>query len=173
MLDAPLAAPVTYRPMPLSISAAVRAGRAGVFALAVLSLASCAKAPLIGHKSTLHIVLTAEGTCNSCGQVTGYPLTYRVVQVKDASALTGTTLTQVWDKEEKLLGSAFISKTEAYIDPGQSRELPLKLEKDATAVVVIGNFCKAKGSCWYFVQPLASGGTVKLTAGTGCFTATK
>jgi len=158
--------------MRLSDSAVVRASGAGVLVFVALLLAGCAKAPLI-NKGNLHVVLAAEGTCNSCGQTTGYPLTYRVLQVKDASALTGTTLTQVWDKEEKILGAAFINKTEASIDPGQARELPLERAKDAVAVVVIGNFCKAKGSCWYYVQPLTSGGTVKLTAGPGCFTATK
>ncbi len=158
--------------MRLSFRAVVRASLAGALLLAVALLAGCAKAPLIG-KGTLRVVMTAEGTCNSCGQSTGYPLTYRVLQVKDASALTGTTLTQVWDKEEKILGAAFISKTEATIDPGQSRDLPVQRARDATAMVVVGNFCKTKGSCWYWVQPLASGGTVKLTAGPGCFTATK
>ena len=87
--------------MRLSISAAVRAAGAAALVYVALSAAGCAKAPRIG-KGSLHIVLTAEGTCNSCGQATGYPLTYRVLQVKDASALTGTTLTQVWDKEEKI-----------------------------------------------------------------------
>ncbi len=158
--------------MPLTASAVVRSRVAGALLLAAVLLAGCAKVPLVGKTQGLRVTMTAEGTCNSCGQSTGYPLTYRVVQVKDASALTGTTLTQVWDKEEKILGSAFVSKTEAVIDPGQTRALPIARAKDATAMVVIGNFCKTKGSCWYYVQPFASGGSVKLTAGSTCFSAT-
>lgn len=140
--------------------------------LAIGILSGCAKAPLVG-KGALHVVLAATKDCNNCGKPSGYPLTYRVLQVTDASALTGTSLTQLWDKEEKLLGPALLKKTEAYIDPGQSRELPVERAPGVKALVVVGNFCKSRGSCWYFVQPLSQGGTVRLTAGPSCFTAAK
>jgi type VI secretion system VasD/TssJ family lipoprotein len=146
---------------------------AGALACALASLVvGCSKVPFAGSPA-LHVVLKAAADCNSCGKPSGYPLTYRVLQVTDASALTGTSLTQLWDKEEKLLGPALLKKSEAFIDPGQERELPLERQKTATAVVVVGNFCKSKGSCWYFVQPLSKGGTIKLVAGANCFAAAK
>ena len=141
-------------------------------AVALACAGGCAKAPLIG-KGSLHVTLVAAADCNSCGKASGYPLTYRVLQVSDASALTGASLTQLWDKEDKLLGAALLKKTEAYIDPGQSKELPVTRAPGATAMVIVGNFCKTKGSCWYFVQPLAKGGAIKLTAGSSCFAAAK
>lgn len=142
-----------------------------LLALVVLT-AGCAKAPFVG-KGTLHVTLTATAKCNSCGKPTGFPLTYRVLQVTDASVLNGMTLTQLWDKEEKLLGPALLDKTEAFIDPGQSRELPVARKPGAAAMIVVGNFCRSRGSCWYFAQPLAAGASVKLTAGADCLSATK
>lgn len=150
------------------------------YRLSVLGLAfvllpligGCAKAPLMG-KGTLRVVVTATSDCNNCGKSTGFPLTYRVLQVSDASALAGLSLTQVWDKEEKILGAALLKKTESYVDPGQKKELPVEREKGATAMIVVGNFCRTKGSCWNHVQPLSAGGTVKLSAGPNCFSVVK
>jgi type VI secretion system VasD/TssJ family lipoprotein len=142
-------------------------------ALALLTvaplLAGCAKAPLIG-KGSVKVTMTATADCNSCGKGTGYPLTYRVLQVTDTSLLTGMTLTQLWDKEEKLLGPALLSKSESFIDPGQTKTLPLERADGAAAVVVVANFCRSAGPCWYYAQPFSRGGTVKLVAGPECLT---
>jgi type VI secretion system VasD/TssJ family lipoprotein len=145
-----------------------------VFAAVSLALvaftAGCAKAPFMG-KGTLHVTLTATKYVNSCGKPAGYPLTYRVLQVTDAAAVKGMTLTQLWDKEEKLLGPALLDKKEGFIDPGQSSELAAARKPGATAMIVVGNFCRSRSDCWYFVQPLDKGGSVKLTAGTDCLRA--
>ena len=172
MLDASRTARLVWRAVRLPSAVIHRSERLLAPALALAQVSGCAKAPLVG-KGTLRVVLTATADCNSCGKPSGYPLTYRVLQVTDASPLTGTSLTQVWDKEDKLLGPALLKKTESFIDPGQSKELPLQREKGVTTLVVVGNFCKTRGACWYFVQPLAQGGTVRLTAGSSCFTAAK
>ncbi len=97
------------------------------------SLASCAKAPFMG-KGSLKVSLTATTYCNSCGKPAGYPLTYRVLQVTDASVVKSMTLTQLWDKEEKLLGPALLDKKEAFIDPGQSKDLVIEKKPGATAM---------------------------------------
>jgi len=124
-------------------------------------------------KGALHVTLTATRDCNSCGKTTGFPLTFRVLQVSDGSALTGMTLTQLWDKEDKLLGPALLDRKEAFIDPGRVQVLPIARKPGATAVIVVGNFCRSHGTCWYFVQPLAKGGTVRLLAGPDCLSVAK
>jgi type VI secretion system VasD/TssJ family lipoprotein len=144
---------------------------AALLALAALA-AGCGKAPFVG-KGTLHVTLTAAADCNSCGRPGGYPLTYRVLQVTDASVVNGMTLTQLWDKEEKLLGPALLDKKDAFIDPGQKRELPVEKKPGAGAMIVVGNFCRSKGSCWYFAQSLSKGASVKLTAGADCLSPAK
>ncbi|HEV2105469.1 MAG TPA: type VI secretion system lipoprotein TssJ [Candidatus Eisenbacteria bacterium] len=153
---------------------ALRPGRAlRVAALAaLLALASGCAGKLLG-KGTLHVTLTATPDCNSCGRPTGYPLTFRVLQVTDASAITGMSLTQLWDKEDKLLGAAFLDKKESFIDPGETKELPVERKPGAVAMIVVGNFCRSRGSCWFYAQSLARGGSVKLVAGADCLSAAK
>ncbi len=134
--------------------------------------AGCAAAPFAGP-GTLHVTLTATAKCNSCGKPTGFPLTYRVLQVTDASVVNGMTLTQLWDKEATLLGAKLLDSREAFIDPGQSSELPITRKPGATAVIVVGNFCRSRGNCWYYAQSLETSAIVKLTAGADCLSAEK
>jgi type VI secretion system VasD/TssJ family lipoprotein len=115
-------------------------------------------------KGTLRVTLAATATANNCGKAQGFPLTYRLLQVSDPSAMAGLTLKQVWDKEEKVLGSALLKKTEGFVDPGRESVLPVAREDGATAMIVVGNFCQTRGNSWFVVQPLSRGGSVKLTA---------
>ena len=146
-----------------------------LLALAILlaaPLSGCAKAPLIG-KGTLRVTLTAAATANNCGKANGFPLTFRVIQVSDASAIAGLSLKQVWDKEEKVLGAAFLKKTEGVVDPGRSVQLPIEREDGTTAFIVVGNFCQTDGSSWYHVQPVGKGTKVKMVAEATGFRAAK
>lgn len=145
--------------------------RLGVLALAAvcagLALSGC------GAHRALKVSLTATADCNNCGKPTGYPLTYRVLQVTDPSVVTGMSLTQLWDKEDALLGPALLDRKEFYVDPGQTRALPVERKPGAAGIIVVGNFCRPRGNCWYYAQPLSKGGSVKLTAGPDCFTTSK
>jgi type VI secretion system VasD/TssJ family lipoprotein len=120
-------------------------------------------------KRSLSVSLTAAADCNSCGRPTGNPLQYRVLQVKDASVMTGMALTQLWDKESEKLGAALLDRREAFIDPGKTQRLQVVRKPEATAMIVVGNFCRSRGTCWYYAQPLSQGGSVKLVAGADCF----
>jgi type VI secretion system VasD/TssJ family lipoprotein len=147
----------------------------GAAALVVASLAlllpSCAKVGLGGGAPKVSV--RASTDCNSCGRASGYPLTFRVLQVTDASVLSGMTLTQLWDKEEKLLGPALLDKREAFVDPGRSVSIALEKKPGATAVIVVGNYCQSREQCWYYAQPLSQGRTVKLLAGADCLSVAK
>ena len=91
-------------------------------ALGMLGVWGCAKVPLVGGAAKAKIELTAASNCNSCGKSQGYPLTFRVVQLTDASPLAGVTLVQLWDHEDKLLGSVFVAKsTNDVIEPGSKK----------------------------------------------------
>jgi len=142
-----------------------------LLAIVVATLGGCS-ALKPGNKA-LQISITATRDCNSCGKPGGYPLTYRVLQVTDASVVTGMSLSQLWGKEEALLGPALLDKKESFIDPGATKVLPVERKPGATAFIIVGNFCKADGSCWYYPQPLAKSAKVKLTAGASCLTVSK
>lgn len=121
----------------------------------------------------LKMTVVAAPDLNKCGKATGYPLTYRVLQVTDPSVLSGMSLTQLWNKESNLLGPALLDRREFVVDPGQTVSVPVERKPGAVAVVVVGNFCRPRGSCWYHAQPLSKGKSVKLTAGADCLSATK
>jgi type VI secretion system VasD/TssJ family lipoprotein len=163
----------------MRISAA--AGRVGValFVLAVaFTVSSCSLLPFMRGKPVIKVSFTATADLNSCGKAGSAPLHLRVFQVTNASALTseGTVCSKVWKKEAEALGSTFIEPAEQQVlMVGQPLEIRLERDPKARAVVVVGNFCKPQGSCWFIVKPLKGGGGAKLfvTAGAACLSETK
>jgi type VI secretion system VasD/TssJ family lipoprotein len=126
-----------------------------------------------GCASTLKVTLTAAPNLNSCGKPAGYPLTYRVLQVTDPSVVTGMSLTQLWGKEAALLGPALLDTKESFVDPGARKLLPVEKVPGAAAIIVVGNYCKPRGTCWYIAQPLSKGKALKLLAGSDCLSIEK
>lgn len=139
-----------------------RFGRA-LAALSLVAAASgCAKVPVVGGKPQVTLRLTAAPKANSCGQDVGNSMAFRLLQVTDAGGMTGASLAQLWDREDKLLGPAFLSKHDGVIDPGGRGEFKFERDEKAKAVVFVGSFCKPQGTCWYYVRPLSKGSTLKL-----------
>jgi len=128
-------------------------------------VASCAKVPLIGGKPAITLDLTAGPMCNSCGKSEPHSLWFHVLQVADASALSGAKPEQVWDHEAKFLGPALLNDpktTENVIDPGTQKTFTFAREAKAKFIVFEANFCQTKGACWYYVRPLKGSGGAKL-----------
>jgi type VI secretion system VasD/TssJ family lipoprotein len=152
----------TFRMPPGRLTAAILV--LGVSLLA--GLVSCAKVPLVGGEPTITLDLTAGAMCNSCGKSEPHSLWFRVLQVLDATALSGASPGQVWDHEADLLGSALLNdpkQSEGVIDPGeQGKRFVFERDPKAKAVVFIGNFCETRGGCWYHVKPLKGKGGARL-----------
>jgi type VI secretion system VasD/TssJ family lipoprotein len=140
-------------------------------AILLATVAGCSKVPLVGGDKTVSLRVSALPKANSCGKATGYPLTFRVIQATDASAITGTTLAQLWDREEKLLGPAFVAKNDGVIDPGATQDFKFDRDPKAKVVVFVGNFCRTQGGCWLLVKP--AGSSLKLTIDESCVIETK
>jgi len=151
------------------------AGHFAILGLALLPTLSCAKLPLIGGSPNIKIQVKADPNSNSCGRGNGNPLTLRVLQVTDASRAAGTTLVQLWDQEDKLLGSALVKKSEQVVDPGAELTIEVPRVPAATAFLVVGNFCRTEGSCWILMKPLEGGGgaSIKLRLTEFCLTEVK
>lgn len=150
---------------------------ARIRALAVLvlalSISGCAKVPVVGGKPQVTLRLTATARANSCGQDVGNSMAFRLVQVTDASGMTGASLAQFWDREDKVLGPAFLSKQDGVIDPGKTGEFKFERDEKAKAVIFVGSFCKPAGNCWYYTRPLSKGSTLKLTIDEFCIRESK
>jgi|SRR5580765_5735962 len=154
----------TKTPYPLARSIAI------LLALFALTLTSCSKVPLVGGKPAIVVKLSALPKANSCGKDAGNSMTFRIVQVTDASAITGASLTQLWDHEDKLLGTAFLKKDDGVIDPGKKQEYHFEKDPKAKVTVFVGSFCKPQGTCWYYVS---KGSKLKLTVDEYCVRASK
>lgn len=153
------------RPEPLG-PRLVRAAAVLLAVLATLGTLSCARG---GGKRTFTLQLESVAQANSCGQASGNSLNFRVVQVTDATPISGVPLSSVWDREDRVFGAAFVAKKDGYVDPGvQKVRFQYELDAKAKAVVFVGSFCKPAGECWYVTRTLDRGRTLRLVIDEFC-----
>jgi type VI secretion system VasD/TssJ family lipoprotein len=134
---------------------AVRLATTLLALVALVLSAGCASMGKSTPKGKLvTIKMTATNRLNNCGRQVPLVLHYRVVQVTDATPLAGMKLENVYDRESEMLGGAFVSRgPDLTIEPGTSRQdAPVQIDPRTRAVVVLGNFCKTRASCFYFAQ---------------------
>ena len=142
--------------------------RATLVAMSVTALLAGCSAVGMGKKS-IAVSMTSTAELNNCGKASPQPLEFAVIQVTDAKPIAGTSLVQVWSKEKALFGDALLTRDTGSIVPGAAKQ-PFAFQRNpkAKAVIVIGNFCKPDGSCWYVEQDLAKGSKLTLEAGASC-----
>jgi type VI secretion system VasD/TssJ family lipoprotein len=131
---------------------------AAVAVLAALgSLLGCAAVGKGTPKGRLiKLNITASSNLNNCGRAVPLVLHYRMIQVTDAAPLAGMKLGLLYGQEREMLDGALLwAGMDLAIEPGATRQdPPVAIDPRARAVVVIGNFCKTKESCFYFAQPI-------------------
>ena len=136
---------------------AVRLAATAAVLVALGSLLGCAavgKGSPKGRAVTLNIAATSS--LNNCGRAVPLVLHYRMIQVTDAAPLAGMKLGLLYGQEREMLDGALLwAGTDMSIEPGATRQdPPVQIDPRARAVVVIGNFCKTRESCFYFSQPI-------------------
>ncbi|HEY6866504.1 MAG TPA: type VI secretion system lipoprotein TssJ [Candidatus Eisenbacteria bacterium] len=138
---------------------AVRVVTAAVPTTLLLTLAGCSMMGK-GTPKQVPVVLkmTATGALNNCGRAVPLVLHYRMIQVTDTQPLAGMKLDQLYDHEAEMLGGALSwAGPDLSIEPGATKqEAPVPVAPGAKAVVVLGNFCKTRESCFYYAFPLAN-----------------
>jgi len=154
-----VALPMSRKPIPHSWMCALAA-------VALVSLA--AGCGIMGGKKSIQLSLEAGPECNNCGKDSPQPLEFAVLQLTDASAITGTSLVQIWGKEKNLFGDALLTRDTGSIIPRSSQPFAYQRDPKAKAVLVIGNFCRPDANCWYVSQSLAKGSKLNLKAGASC-----
>lgn len=140
--------------------------------VAMLGAALLAGCGAVGMgKKSIALSVSSGADLNNCGKASPQPLEFAVLQVTDAKPIAGTSLVQVWGKEKALFGDGLLTRDTGSIVPGAAKQ-PFAFQRNpkAKAVIVIGNFCKPDGSCWYFTQDLSKGSKLALEAGASCLT---
>jgi type VI secretion system VasD/TssJ family lipoprotein len=150
-----------------------RWAQAALAAALLAGLAGCAKVPLVGGKPAIQLSMEASDKCNTCGKTAAQPLEFAVLQVTDPAAITGTSLVQIWGKEKSLFGDALLTRDSGFVDPNTKTPFSYEKNPKTKAVIVVGNFCRPDGSCWYVVHSLRKGTRIKLRADASCLTVVK
>lgn len=140
---------------------------AAIALVAMAGVAGCSSVGLGGKKS-ISLALEATPQCNNCGKSSAQPLEFAVLQVTDPAAITGTSLVQIWGKEKALFGDALLTRDTGSIVPSTKAPYAYERNPKAKAVIVIGNFCKPDGNCWYYTQSLSKGSKLTLRAEASC-----
>ena len=107
-----------------------------------------------GGGKAITLVLSAEAKLNTCGDGPANALGVRIYQLGGDRGISGAPQAALWENDEKELGQELLDKQELFLDPGSKQPVTLHLKPGVRAVAVIGNFCKSKGTCWKWVQPV-------------------
>jgi type VI secretion system VasD/TssJ family lipoprotein len=128
---------------------------------------------------TITLKITTTSSLNNCGRAVPLVLHYRMIQVKDAAPLAGMKLGNLFGHEQEMLDGALLwAGMDTSIEPGTTRtDPPVPIDPQAKAVVLIGDFCKSQGSCFYYTQAipekLKKGIVLDLTADSTCIGPTR
>lgn len=141
-----------------------------MYALPLLALALLAGGCMMGGKKSVQLSLEATDQCNTCGRASAQPLEFAVLQLTDASAITGSSLVQIWGKEKALFGDALLTRDTGSIVPNSKQPFVYARDPKTKAILVIGNFCKPDGNCWYYSHSLSKGSKMSLKAEASCLT---
>jgi len=141
-------------------------------ALAVVGIATCAKAPPptppvlppqtiaappeATVKATMTITVSADANPDASGRPS--PVYVRVYQLRGESAFKGAEFFAVWDNERTVLGDALISRDEFFLKAGESRTIDVSVAREAAFIGVIAELRDIRNSEWRALAPAPRGG---------------
>lgn len=128
-------------------SSLVRASFASVVvACAAYLLAPAPAWAKSGATAKALITVAADVNPDSGGRAS--PIVVRVYQLKEQGAFAASDFFAIYDKETATLGGGLIGREEYVFNPGESRELELKLDKDAKFLGVVAAYRDIGNSKW-------------------------
>lgn len=118
----------------------------GVVACVALSLAPAAAWPKSGAVAKALITVAADVNPDSSGRAS--PVVVRLYQLKEQGAFAASDFFAIYDKETETLGGGLIGREEYVFNPGEQRELELKLDKDAKFLGAVAAYRDIRNSKW-------------------------
>jgi type VI secretion system protein VasD len=92
------------------------------------------------------IIVAADVNPDSTGRAS--PVVVRVYQLKEEGQFAASDFFALYDNEAGTLGGGFIAREEYVLQPGENREIELKLEKEAKYLGVIAAYRDIRNSKW-------------------------
>ena len=118
----------------------------GVVACAALLLAPVAALAKSGATAKTLITVAADVNPDSGGRAS--PVVVRIYQLKEQGAFAASDFFAIYDNESATLGGGLIGREEYVLNPGEQRELELKLDKDAKFLGAVAAYRDIRNSKW-------------------------
>jgi type VI secretion system protein VasD len=128
--------------------------RAFAFQAVVLAVVLCAAPGSAFAKAApvakAQITVAADVNPDSSGRAS--PIVVRVYQLKEEGQFASSDFFAIYDNESATLGGGFIAREEYVLQPGESREIELKLEKEAKFLGVLAAYRDIRNAKWRAVS---------------------
>jgi type VI secretion system protein VasD len=121
--------------------------------LLALTAAGCKsnKPPKPPPPTKAAIVVSADVNPDSAGRAS--PIVVRLYQLKEEGAFNGASYFALADKEQATLGTSLESREEYELQPGQTKELVLKIPPEARYLGAVAAYRDLNNSKWKALSP--------------------
>jgi type VI secretion system protein VasD len=123
----------------------------GICLLALTAAACSSKPPKPPPPTKAAIVVTADVNPDSAGRPS--PIVVRLYQLKEEGAFNGASYFALADKEQATLGPSLESREEYELQPGQTKELVLKIPPEARYLGAVAEYRDLNNSKWKALSP--------------------
>jgi len=123
----------------------------GLSLLAFLAAGCRSKPPKPPPPTKAAIVVSADVNPDSAGRPS--PIVVRLYQLKEEGAFNGASYFALADKEQATLGPSLESREEYELQPGQTKELVLKIPPDARYLGAVAAYRDLNNSKWKALSP--------------------
>jgi type VI secretion system protein VasD len=123
----------------------------GICALALTAAGCSSKPPKPPPPTKAAIVVTADVNPDSAGRPS--PIVVRLYQLKEEGAFNGASYFALADKEQATLGPSLESREEYELQPGQTKELVLKIPPEARYLGAVAGYRDLNNSKWKALSP--------------------
>jgi type VI secretion system protein VasD len=119
--------------------------------VALMCVACAGKPPKPPPPTKAAIVVSADVNPDSAGRPS--PIVVRLYQLKEEGAFNAASYFSLWDKEQSALGPSLESREEYELQPGQARELILKIPPEARYLGAVAAYRDLNNSRWKALSP--------------------
>jgi type VI secretion system protein VasD len=123
----------------------------GICLLALTAGACSSKPPKPPPPTKAAIVVTADVNPDAAGRPS--PIVVRLYQLKEEGAFNGASYFALADKEQATLGPSLESREEYELQPGETKELVLKIPPDARYLAAVAAYRDLNNSKWKALSP--------------------
>ena len=149
------------KPIKINFKLILRATVLSMVAVTTVSLlSSCAGAP---KKERLGLSINATADVNPDMQGRPSPVILHILELNSLEQFNGLDYVSLTQASGAALGTSLLSKKQEILQPGSSRELPLELDPQTTAIGLVAGYRDIDNATWRTSVPIQQGKTKQLS----------